>query len=273
MAARIITAVIGIPLYLLALWWGDAVWAGFLALVTGLAGWEITQLLRHTHESDVPSAPVVIAGGLLFILHAYAFDKTTAYGGALLIAALLVLAGLITEVLRRQGVRRPSLAAGGALLGAVYTGGLLAHLVLLRQLPDGFALTLMVTVGTWVSDSAAFFGGRAYGRHKLLPAVSPNKTWEGALTGLLFAGIAGVVMAAVFDLGLSLGWILGLAISAFGQLGDLAASALKRESGIKDTGKLLPGHGGVIDRFDSLMFAGVIVYYGQMLLAGGWPTG
>jgi phosphatidate cytidylyltransferase len=130
---------------------------------------------------------------------------------------------------------------------------------------EGRNLVFLTLFTTFASDTAAFFVGRAVGKHKLAPDISPAKTWEGAV-----AGGAGAILISLFfilptPLSLPLTWwqaaLLGLLVSIFGQLGDLAESLFKRNMGVKDSGTFLPGHGGLLDRLDSIVFAGVVVYY------------
>jgi len=149
--------------------------------------------------------------------------------------------------------------------GILYIGWLLSHLVALRGLEDGRNWVFLALLATFGSDTAAYFTGRALGRHKLAPSISPGKTWEGTIAGFLGAIIISLLFTIPSPLSLPLGYwsaiILGLLISVFGQLGDLVESLLKRNMGVKDSGKLLPGHGGALDRIDSVVFASVVVYY------------
>ncbi|MFC1956848.1 phosphatidate cytidylyltransferase [Chloroflexota bacterium] len=149
--------------------------------------------------------------------------------------------------------------------GILYIGWLLSHLVALRGLNDGRNWVFLVLFVTWVSDTTAFFIGRRFGRHKLAPATSPGKTWEGTIGGIC----GGIAMSTLFlaptpfQLPLSPGQavLLGALTSILGQAGDLFESLFKRNLGVKDSGKLMPGHGGILDRIDSLIFAGIVVYY------------
>ena len=149
--------------------------------------------------------------------------------------------------------------------GILYTGWLLSYLVALRGLEDGRNWVFLAFSVTFASDSAAFFIGRAWGRYRLAPNISPGKTWEGAGGGIL----AAIIMCLLFtlptplSLPLSTGQaiLLGLLVSLFGQLGDLAESMFKRHMGVKDSSRLIPGHGGLLDRMDSVVLAGIMVYY------------
>jgi phosphatidate cytidylyltransferase len=144
-----------------------------------------------------------------------------------------------------------------------------AYVLLLRDLEHGMALTIMLLACTMLDDTFAYFVGRAFGRHKMAPRVSPNKSVEGAI-----GGIIGSVLAAVLVKIYSpwLGWedalIFGLAIGIVGQWGDLFESAVKRDFRVKDSGKILPGHGGILDRFDAVLFAGFVTYWLAIALLG-----
>ncbi len=149
--------------------------------------------------------------------------------------------------------------------GILYIGWLLSHLVALRGLDSGRNWVFLVLFVTWVSDTTAFLVGRGLGRHKLAPAISPGKTWEGTIGGIC----GGIAVSTLFftptplQLPLTSGQaiLLGAITSILGQVGDLVESLLKRNLGVKDSGNLMPGHGGILDRIDSLILAGIVVYY------------
>ena len=146
--------------------------------------------------------------------------------------------------------------------GVLLVGWLGGHFFRLRLLPDmAWQWTILAMTSTWISDSGGYVFGKKLGRHKLAPRLSPNKTVEGYVGGI----ISGVLFAALIsywlDLPIVAGTILGLIISLLGTAGDLSISLLKRESGVKDSGNLLPGHGGALDRTDSLLWAVAITYY------------
>jgi phosphatidate cytidylyltransferase len=149
--------------------------------------------------------------------------------------------------------------------GILYIGWLLSHLVALRGLDSGRNWVFLVLFVTWVSDTTAFLVGRGLGRHKLAPTISPGKTWEGTIGGIC----GGIAVSSLFftptplQLPLTSGQaiLLGAITSILGQVGDLVESLLKRNLGVKDSGNLMPGHGGILDRIDSLILAGIVVYY------------
>lgn len=177
-------------------------------------------------------------------------------GRALVVAAGVVAAGL--WLLVGKDATAPGVAM--TVLAYTYVGLLLSYLVLIRRLEDGMVFVLAAFVGTWVADTAAYAVGMTLGRHKLWPRVSPHKTWEGTIGGILVTVI--LFAAATFFVQLSL-WqraALGLAIALAATAGDLVESRLKRAFDIKDSGTLIPGHGGVLDRFDSTLFVAPTVY-------------
>ena len=149
--------------------------------------------------------------------------------------------------------------------GILYVGWLLSYFVGLRGLEDGRNWVFLAILVTFGSDTAAYFVGKALGRHKLAPRISPGKTWEGTIAGFAGAIVISLLFTLSTPLQLPIGYgqavLLGFLISLFGQLGDLAESLLKRNTGVKDSGSLLAGHGGFLDRIDSIVFAGVVVYY------------
>jgi phosphatidate cytidylyltransferase len=145
--------------------------------------------------------------------------------------------------------------AGGFYIG--WTCGTIAEL---RELTDGAWWLLLTLVAVWLADSGAYAFGRLFGKHKLAPSISPSKTWEGYIGGAITALVGGAVIGYISPLGLLNGTITGLLIGAFSVMGDLIESLIKREAHAKDSGRLIPGHGGVFDRIDSLLWAAVISF-------------
>ena len=154
------------------------------------------------------------------------------------------------------------------LIGIIYIGWTLGHFVMLRELNQGIEWVLLALFCTFACDTSAFFIGRAWGRHPMAPYISPNKTWEGAAAGFIaaiaMAFIINSIMSEItlgFPLGAGQIALIGGLVGIFVQLGDLWESWLKRKAGVKDSGNWIPGHGGMLDRFDGIIFAGVTVYY------------
>jgi len=236
--------------------WGMAVAFGILA---ALAADEFFALERS--EGRRPNDYIgIVAAGLLPMGAALG-----GHTGLLIVATLVIVAVALWHV-----VDHTSTAADAAetLFGAVYPG-MLAFLVATRGLPDGVFLALAVVASVWAEDVAAYFVGSLAGRHKVAPSISPNKSWEGLLAGV--AGCVAVWVALPFfthvqlSVGLALFTGVSVALAAF--VGDLFESRLKREAGVKDSGTALPGHGGFLDRLDSLILAGAVAYW--VLWLGG----
>jgi phosphatidate cytidylyltransferase len=187
-----------------------------------------------------------------------------------LILTASLLAIMIREIFR-QKISRSLAHMAVTVFGIMYVGWLGSHLVLLRQLPEsmgmedaiGGRLVLFVALMTWATDTAAYLFGVAFGRHKLIPRISPNKTVEGAIGGLFGAALVGWLLTRgmVSFITPFAGIMLGLVVGVMAQLGDLVESLIKRDVGIKDSAELIPGHGGVLDRFDSMLFTAPVVYY------------
>jgi phosphatidate cytidylyltransferase len=254
---RIITAICGIPILCAAVWFEQPVmWFTVLATVWGalavLEFYSITGVSR-----TVPLLVFGVIWTMLFLL-----GPQLGFPLPLLLTSAVVLSLILAVLVPHQEEKFTTWA--WTIAGILYVGWLLSYLVILR-LEAGLEWVFLALLATFGSDIAAFFIGRALGRHKLAPDISPGKTWEGAFGGLLGAVIVSLLFTLPTPLQLPIGWgqaiILGIFISVFGQLGDLAESLLKRNSGVKESGNLMPGHGGLLDRMDSVVFAGVAVYF------------
>jgi phosphatidate cytidylyltransferase len=263
---RVITALWGIPLIIIATWLGDPWFAGLVAIWGGIAVLEFYGLLTAAGQSPLTYFGVIWA--ILFIL-SHRFSDTIPLSLLLTSAVMLPLIWLL---FRRQ---KEGAFAGWAwtIAGILYLGWLLSHLVALRGMDAGRNWVFFTIFVIFATDTAAYFIGRAWGRHRLAPHISPNKTWEGALGGVLGAIIVSLLFVLPHPLRVPLGYgqaiLLGLVVSVFGQLGDLVKSLFKRNTGAKDSGKVLAGHGGALDRIDSIVFAGVVVYYYVISLSAG----
>lgn len=273
LSRRVAVALVGIPLTLGALAAGGWVLGGLIAIASALGAREFYRLGEAKGVRPFAGAGVAAASALpLIAVAAPAPGDFAPIAGALVL--LVALTTLAAAVWRRGPEGQPLAAVALTVSGVVYVGATLAFAPLLRALGDptgtrGISLAagayvLFPLVVTWVGDATAYFVGRAYGRRKLAPRASPNKTIEGALAGLVGAALAALALTAGFDMGLrpDTGWMgpglalgIGAAVGAAGQVGDLAESVLKRDAGVKDSGTLLPGHGGALDRLDALFFA------------------
>jgi len=263
---RVISAFVLIPIVGWAVWRGDW-WLFAVALVaTGLAGYEFSQLMRRADFA--PSTVFILAIIAVCLLDAQLPTLNLARSGLTWILVLSISWQLFQ-------VQRPAPTADWAITiaGGLYLGWLAAHMIRLRMMPDGLDWGILALLVTWANDTAAYLAGNAWGRHKLWPRLSPRKTWEGVLggtVGSLLAG-AGVGFLAMHWLGVIgpvHGLMVGLLASVVGPFGDLAISMVKRHAQVKDSGHVIPGHGGFLDRTDSLLFVVVATYYYVTWFAG-----
>lgn len=267
---RVLTALVGIPLVLAALWWGGWLFWGLMAVAALAAQWEFLGLARQK-EADGPRVLALVAGALILLRFAWDGSWAPALAGAAVLALTSLRSPVATAV--------PRFSAQMASL--IYPVGLLSLFVDIRWRADavwgqtdGFLLVLLLFVLIWVTDSGAYYTGRSLGRTKFAPETSPNKTWEGTLGGLAMAVLTAVLFKLFWLPYLS--WADVTVLAAIGgfwaQLGDLLESSLKRSAGVKDSGSFLPGHGGMLDRFDSLIMAAPAYWlwlmYGSIMFGG-----
>lgn len=252
---RVLTAIFGIPLAIFVVYLGK--WPFFFCVAAiGMIGLKEYFFILSRMGLKPYSFLGYVAGLALLI---YIFIRGTVdYLIQVLLLFLLSLA--VLHIVQFNKRKLKDLA--GTFLGVFYICGLLTYAVVMRQLPYGFWWVIFTLVLIWVNDSGAYFVGRKFGRHKLHQAVSPKKTVEGAIGGILADIIVASLMSFSHNLfSIAEGIILGLIIAIAGIIGDLFESSLKREAGLKDSGSLFPGHGGILDRFDSLLFTFPAVYY------------
>jgi phosphatidate cytidylyltransferase len=256
LSLRIASAVVGLPVLFLVAVAGGPLYGLVMCAATFLGAWEIRGMLKAAGHR--PLDPVILGFSVLLPLDAWFLaparrgEPLFAADGTLLVG-VLVLGSLMFALLRRR--------AEGAMVdwslsiaGALYVGGLMQFYAPLRDRPDGAFWVLTVLGLSFLCDSAAFFAGRAFGRTPLAPRISPRKSLEGAAAGLLVTPLVGALFAPATGRAPALLAALGLAIAVATIAGDLAESMLKRQTGVKDSGGLVPGHGGILDRMDSLLF-------------------
>lgn len=274
---RVLFALVGAPLTVALIYIGGWVFAAALGAVAAIGAWELLRMARAGGAEPLEVPGIVLAAAIPLAVHASylgVFNVT-------LTAAVLVFLSLLAAVIWARGVERKPLVSFSVTLAAIIYPSLVAYMYPLRYHEyavgalAGTILVMFPVAVTWATDTGAYAFGRMLGKHKLIPAVSPAKTIEGAIGGLLVA-IVGAWLYSHFllrpfaQLGLSpTGLVIfGISIGIVGQLGDLAESLLKRDAGVKDSSKLLPGHGGILDRFDSLLFVLPVAYLllGALLL-------
>lgn len=265
---RLLVAIIGVPLGLVMVIWGGYAFGLFAALIAVLALHEYYSMIRP-YRPNLLIGYVAAIGTLAATYFGGLAGLAGGIGGSALLLFLWALrAGPGDHLTGRMGV---------TLFGVIWIAGGIAYLMLLRALEHGVALLILALGATWLNDTFAYAVGRLVGHHKLARRISPQKTVEGAIGGLV-----GSVLFAIGVMIYNPDWlhireavILGLAIGVAGQFGDLVESAIKRDLRVKDSGRILPGHGGILDRFDSMFLAGMVCYWTAWLLlrstVGGFP--
>jgi phosphatidate cytidylyltransferase len=280
-ATRTAVAAVGIPIAVAAMYLGGWVLAALLALCAVLAARELFRMAEKKRALPLEAVGLAGAAGLIALA---AVEPARGIDTPLLNAGLVavVLAALTASIWQRGVAGEPLLSVSVTVLGAVYPA-LLMFALFLRHLPDGLgeveplhgtALLLFPVVLTWLSDTFAYFAGRLWGKKKLIPKVSPGKTVAGSLGAVIGTPLAAVGYSLLLQgfptwrMGIGEALAFGILVSVAAQVGDLAESLLKRDVGVKDSGKLLPGHGGALDRFDSLFFTLPLGYAFFVLVVG-----
>lgn len=273
---RTVTALLIAAALLGADLWGLMQWAIAIAAIAALCAAEYYAFMRTEHRKPNEVFGVVAAAVMPLATALYATRMISGTGassaselGAVGLTAVtsgLVLSALLWNVAFRQVSASDT---NTTVFGAVYTGFTLAHLVLIRALDSGAELVMITLFSVWAMDSFAYLVGSAFGTHPLSPTISPKKSWEGFIAGSIGTVAIWVVGWWLLRPDISFWWfaLTGVVASIAALFGDLTESRLKREVNVKDSGHLLPGHGGFLDRFDSLILVAIVVYY--MLLFGG----
>lgn len=273
---RVLVALVAAPFAVWMIWLGDAPLATLLGVVSAISAWELYRIAKEGGSTPLVNVGVVLAAIIPLATHA-TFLKVVQIPN---VAAVIVMLFVVALTIWMRGVNgKPLTAAAVTLFGAAYTGGTLSFAYALRYFgyavgnAAGFTVVLLPVVLTWASDTGAYFAGRAFKGPKLIPSVSPGKTVSGAIGGVLLTVVMAFVLvkyALIPYAQLAFrpwGTVLfAVVLSVTAQMGDLAESLLKREAGVKDSGTLLPGHGGALDRFDSLFFALPVAYVLYWLL-------
>lgn len=263
MLNRILVAILGIPLLIYIFYVGGLPLLLFSNVIIGIGLYEFYKMSEAA--GNKPYLKVGILTGMLipnFIYFSNTLEKN------LILLSLLVFLFVIIMMMRilKNQVENTSRDIGITILGIFYIAVLFSHILLLEKLPNGGKLILLIQISVWVCDSAAYFVGMKFGRKffkKGLSIISPKKSKEGAIGGIIFTMFVVLMLNTKFNIidgNIILILFLGLTISIIAQIGDLAESMFKREFKIKDSGKLLGEHGGILDRFDSMIFVLPVVY-------------
>lgn len=263
---RILTAVIGMPVAVYVINYGKWLFALTILILTLLAWHEFYTMLQQKNIKLSYKLGIIVN---LLILGCAGIGNSQEFAVITFVSTLLLLMKIITS-----GTRFTVVDAACSLLGILYIGMSFSHLLLLRYTNDslylmtnmgeisaGAAYLWLAFLGTWASDTFAYFVGTYLGKHKLCPLISPGKTIEGATGGMIGSIIAIMLLGVLFKLPVYHCIIMGLLVGIAAPLGDLVESAIKRFAGVKDSGQILPGHGGILDRFDSILFTVPVIYY------------
>jgi phosphatidate cytidylyltransferase len=264
LAKRVLVAAILLPIGVAAIWLGGWYLSILVALFMGAAAWEYVSLFR---SGGLQPGLFLVVGGTLFLLLGRTING---FGSSAWMISLVVLVCMTYHLVAyERGRDQAATDFAVSLAGIFYIGWLGGYFISLRSLPDGQWWLLIVLAGVMVADSGAYFIGKRFGRHKLSPRLSPKKTWEGYFGGILVGVPLTTLFAYLFSLAAGPGagitplWgaLIGLVMAVLPTLGDLGESMVKRQMGVKDSGNILPGHGGAFDRIDAWLWAVVIGYY------------
>ncbi|MCG3172230.1 MAG: Phosphatidate cytidylyltransferase [Myxococcota bacterium] len=269
---RIVSALAILPIAIWLLWQGGWYFGGLAVLVTMLVSFEFFRIVFQDGDAafwrGVGMAATALASAAFYLMR----DGEPAQ----MLVLFLLFAGVsLTVLMRPQPIARAPEKLGLLFYGAFYTSFMLSRLHQMRQLEFngeniGFGLVMFAFAASWGTDTGAYFTGKAIGKHKLYPEVSPNKTWEGAFGGLAFATLCSLGFWYFFMPSLPVIHLLVMAVlaSAIGQAGDLIESLFKRACSVKDSGGIMPGHGGMLDRIDALLYCGPLIFYYVTYAAG-----
>ncbi len=264
MAKRLLVAILLIPVGLFIIYLGGWIYGIFITAVLGTAAWEYWKLFK---ASGFNASLVLLLGGVVLIAFNALAHSFFEFNEIELILALLTLAAMAYHLVDYERGRDNAATDFAITLGGLlYLGLIGSYLISIRFIPDGKWWLLLVLPSVMFADSGAYIIGSRYGRHKLSPRLSPHKTWEGYIAGVVFGTASGILLGAIWHVAapvvtIGYGAIIGFVMSVVTPLGDLGESMLKRQAGAKDSSHIIPGHGGILDRIDSWLWAAIIGYY------------
>jgi phosphatidate cytidylyltransferase len=267
LSIRIFTAAIGMPLVFLCIYLGGISFYAMMFFVSVFSVYEYLLIVKKYKPYPVTSL-IMAAGFFIFLCFCEIYCGCCCMDKSSILAILALFIFFAMEVFKGKtdlSVERIAVS----FLGVFFIPLALAHMVYIRDLNGGMQLIFLIFIEVWVLDTVAYIFGYMFGKHKLAKNVSPKKTIEGAVAGVIFGVLTAVVYRYLFMsdiLTFCEIMVLGFIISVVGQFSDLAESLIKRDGNVKDSGKIIPGHGGVFDRFDSYIFAAPAVYYVLMFI-------
>ena len=264
LSQRVKSALVFVPLVLIAIYLGGWIYNLFFAAVLLVATYEYWRLFQKINTT--PSLPLMLGGVGLLILTRWFLPRH--FQGDIL-SILIFITAIVTFSQYERGDDHAALNFSIALSGMLYLGWIGSYLFGLRALPDGLGWVLTALPAVWLADSGAYYIGTWLGKAKLCPRISPKKSWAGLGGAVLFGGGSGPLLVLLWR---SVGWlpagtplwqgaVIGLAVALLTPVGDLLISLFKRTAGVKDTSNLIPGHGGILDRIDTWIWAALLGYY------------
>ncbi|MCS6907030.1 MAG: phosphatidate cytidylyltransferase [Anaerolineales bacterium] len=265
LASRLLVAIVLLPLGAWVIALGGFPFTAVVAAMSALAAWEVARMLR---KAGFRVSELGMPLGAALVVIAFYLQR---HEGAAFALTFILLGSMTLHLFdfEQRGRQQAATDYAASVMGMVYCGWLASYMVALRNLPEGKWWFLIALPSVWLADSGAYLIGRRWGKHLFAPRLSPHKTWEGYIGGLMSGALSGWVLAALWGFGAGpesvivpwKGAILGLLLAALTPLGDLGESMIKRQVGVKDSGYILPGHGGIFDRIDSWLWGGVLGYY------------
>ena len=263
LAKRVLFALVGAPLTIALIYFGGWILAAALGIIAALGAWELYRMARNAGNEPLDTAGIIVAACVPLLVHA---SYLGVFRATITVGVMILLALTAGVIWARGTARKPLVSLALTVTGIVYPA-LVTYMYPIRYhdyavgATAGTVLLMFPIILTWSTDTGAYFVGRSMGRHKLIPSVSPAKTVEGAIGGVIVAVIAAwlymtfllkpMAQLTMLPVGLT---VFAIIVSVVAQVGDLAESLFKRDAGVKDSSTLLPGHGGILDRFDSLLF-------------------
>lgn len=258
---RILVVIIILPIVIGLIYLGGWFVTGLALLAMLVCGWEYWRMFKN--NGFAPSLPIILGGNALIVFsrHFFQFEDN-----GTVISAILIAAATVHLFQFEKGNQQAATNFAITVLGTIYIGWLCSYLISLGQITDGTWWTLLIIASTSLTDGGAYLFGMKWGKHKMNKRLSPKKSWEGYFGGIVFS-IPLLALISLFwsarasSIQLLDGLIISLVISVFSVLADLSISMIKRQCGVKDTSRIIPGHGGVLDRIDTLLWTMPIGYY------------